>query len=424
MSAATSWWPHYRMNHAQAAFCSIVAAALGALRVSSAFVSASVMPLQGTVAMAERSWPVGTERGFKSMPPLSGPEDMRPHQRWLPVASAAAACLISKAALCRSVRFRSKSTRCAASVIGRAASSGDVKAVQISSARNSAYKQLVKLESRLGRTKAGRFVAEGDTFLRMRPRTIFIRQSRWNADGEGMILSTARAGAEAGSVNEDVSPLEWGGGLPFDDGRAGAKFGVAVLANDLFDKISTQEQSQGVLCVFALPSLDSRSGSRPVTGSSVMVLDRIEDPNNLGVIMRTMEAFGSKTLIMTKGTVDVFNPKVVRCSMGAVVRGSIEVMQVESASELRSLLRGFRIFATSLAGGRSCVSSSDLSRCVTGRDAFVLGNEARGVSPEVLAVADDIVRIPMVPGVDSLNVSVAAGIVLHAALPAAGKMPS
>ncbi|CAE8586036.1 unnamed protein product [Polarella glacialis] len=258
----------------------------------------------------------------------------------------------------------------------------------------------------------------------MRPRTIFIRQSRWNADGEGMILSTARAGAEAGSVNEDVSPLEWGGGLPFDDGRAGAKFGVAVLANDLFDKISTQEQSQGVLCVFALPSLDSRSGSRPVTGSSVMVLDRIEDPNNLGVIMRTMEAFGSKTLIMTKGTVDVFNPKVVRCSMGAVVRGSIEVMQVESASELRSLLRGFRIFATSLAGGRSCVSSSDLSRCVTGRDAFVLGNEARGVSPEVLAVADDIVRIPMVPGVDSLNVSVAAGIVLHAALPAAGKMPS
>ncbi|CAE7907110.1 PAO3, partial [Symbiodinium sp. KB8] len=138
-----------------------------------------------------------------------------------------------------------------------------------------AYKLLRKLATRAGRTKLGRFIAEGDTFLR--PSLQF-----WSACGVSCydavpVLPVVLLMADTG--HPDVAP------------------GFAVLSNALFDQLSTQEKSQGVLCVFGLP----RPSTVQALGESVVILDGVEDPNNLGVILRTMEAFGSKTLVLTKG---------------------------------------------------------------------------------------------------------------------------
>mmetsp|Transcript_94311 Transcript_94311/g.219142 ORF Transcript_94311/g.219142 Transcript_94311/m.219142 type:complete len:135 (+) Transcript_94311:100-504(+) len=128
-----------------------------------------------------------------------------------------------------------------------------------------------------------------------------------------------------------------------------------------------------------------------------------------------MEAFDARTLVCLKGTTDLYNPKVVRCSMGAVVRGGLQFLVAEDAAALCRQLRGYRIFAATLAGPGAVVEAADLAEHLTGKDAFVFGNEARGVSREVLDMSDFQLRIPIASHVDSLNVGVAVGVVLHAA---------
>ncbi|CAE7709733.1 PAO3 [Symbiodinium microadriaticum] len=159
-------------------------------------------------------------------------------------------------------------------------------AAEIQSKRSNAYKLLRKLATRAGRTKLGRFIAEGDTFLRMRPRTVVVRQSRYDQDG-GLqdIVEAVLSESEAG-LRSPAPPLAWGGGLSADTGHPDVAPGFAVLSNALFDQLSTQEKSQGVLCVFGLP----RPSTVQALGESVVILDGVEDPNNLGVILRTMEA--------------------------------------------------------------------------------------------------------------------------------------
>lgn len=287
-----------------------------------------------------------------------------------------------------------------------------VQPVVIETKGNNAFKVLRKLGTRQGRRKVGRFLAEGETFLRMRPRSVFLRRSRFEEEG---LAGLHFAASEDVAPARPVRPLLWGGGLPYDAGAAEFEPSAAVLRNELFDQISSQEKSQGVLCVFGMPQEEAPSET---TDSRVVVLDGVEDPNNLGVILRTMEAFGSRTLVVTKGTVDVYNEKVVRCSMGAVVRQRVQVHEV-LPSELMTLLPKYRLFATDLSVDRPAVPSWRLGEYLSGRDAFVFGNEARGVSEEVLALAHERLRIPMAPGIDSLNVGVSVGVVLHEALGAA-----
>jgi len=295
-----------------------------------------------------------------------------------------------------------------------AASAGlEEEVVEVDSADHPAYKELCELFTRKGRSEACRFLVEGRTFMRMGPRTVFVRRSKWLDDGEAILDAIHGGGEEGPAAFLDTAPKEWGGGMLSDSGAAGEIPGVCVLSDGLYDGLSTQEASQGVICVFALPRQGQTSWA---TGARAVVLDAVQDSINIGVIMRTMEAFGAKTLIVLKGTVDVYNPKVARASMGAVVRGSLQILSAKNVKELRGLLRGYRIFATALSGD---VTTENLSSHLSGKDAFVFGNEARGVSDAVLAASDSHLRIPISKDVDSLNVGVAVGIVLHVAAAAA-----
>ncbi len=165
------------------------------------------------------------------------------------------------------------------------------------------------------------------------------------------------------------------------------------------------ETPQGVVGVALEPNWDRDeviNSRRPL-----LILDQIRDPGNLGVILRTAEAAGAGGLFLLKGSVELLNPKVVRSTAGSIFRFPVLTDQ-RPDSLLDDLKRsGVTVYATDVKG--------QLFSEVTFSDpyAFLLGNEAFGINSDLLSKADHTITIPMAEPVNSLNVSVAAGILLY-----------
>jgi TrmH family RNA methyltransferase len=139
----------------------------------------------------------------------------------------------------------------------------------------------------------------------------------------------------------------------------------------------------------------------------VVVVDRLQDPGNMGTLIRTADAVGAAGIILLQGTVDVFSPKVVRSSMGSLFH--VKLCGPVSGTEMTEWCReqGYRLAATTLENSRS-IYDSDL----TGRLALIIGNEANGVSNQLLQQAELQLHIPMPGRAESLNAAQAAGIIL------------
>ncbi len=121
----------------------------------------------------------------------------------------------------------------------------------------------------------------------------------------------------------------------------------------------------------------------------IVILDNIQDPGNLGTIIRTLDSAGIKQIILSKGTVDVYSSKVVRSTMGAIFR--INIIETENLKNTISIIKehGYKIMATSLQGAKSIYDIDYKKVCI------IIGNEANGVSQEVLNLADQKIKIPM-----------------------------
>ncbi|MCI8587598.1 MAG: RNA methyltransferase [Clostridia bacterium] len=139
----------------------------------------------------------------------------------------------------------------------------------------------------------------------------------------------------------------------------------------------------------------------------IVVLDDIQDPGNLGTILRTVDSIGLKQLVVSKGTADVYNPKVVRSTMGAIFR--VNVIEKENIKETIEEVRQnkYRLIVSSLQTENN-IYDIDYNRKI-----IVMGNEANGVRKEIQDMADEKVKIPMLGKTESLNVSVATGIILY-----------
>ncbi len=178
------------------------------------------------------------------------------------------------------------------------------------------------------------------------------------------------------------------------------------VSDEVLDSLSDTETHQGILAVlekreYLWEDLKKRDGV-------VLVLCALQDPGNLGTIFRVAEAGKGAGLILTRGTLDPCNPKVVRASMGSLFRLPFLSGQDPRATlpTLRSL--GYRIFSTSIGGGTS-LWEADFSRPT----AVLFGQEGAGLPAELVEAADGILTIPMNPDVNSLNVAVAAGLVVY-----------
>jgi TrmH family RNA methyltransferase len=139
----------------------------------------------------------------------------------------------------------------------------------------------------------------------------------------------------------------------------------------------------------------------------VLVLDRIQDPGNLGTMIRTADAAGFDTVLLGKGTVDPFNAKVVRATQGSLFHVNVRAVDLlETLPELKS--EGFHVYGTALAKATS-YEQVDFKDKV----ALVIGNEAQGVHNDVLDLCDTRVHIPVLGDAESLNAAVAAGILMY-----------
>jgi TrmH family RNA methyltransferase len=162
----------------------------------------------------------------------------------------------------------------------------------------------------------------------------------------------------------------------------------------------------------AVPALDS--GTDPAAGHGnpplLLVLEDIQDPGNLGTIFRTAEAAGATGIVMSRGTVDIFHPKVVRATMSAVFRMPFYISNDLCAEISAFRERGIRSYAAHLGGKRAYDELPLSEGC-----AFLIGNEGNGLSEELTAQADEKIIIPMAGGAESLNAAMAAGILLFEA---------
>ena len=176
-----------------------------------------------------------------------------------------------------------------------------------------------------------------------------------------------------------------------------------------FDSAADTEHPQGVLAIARKPS---RSLRTLAIGQSVrlLVLDAIQNPGNVGVLVRTAAALGAHAVISLPGTVDVWNAKVVRSAVGTLFRFPVIEASFE---ELASFLD---TYAVSLWGAAADGTRLDAMK-VPPRLALAVGNEGAGLSDPLRARCSAVVSLAMSPDVESLNVAVAAGIILHALRP-------
>ena len=183
-----------------------------------------------------------------------------------------------------------------------------------------------------------------------------------------------------------------------------------VMVNDqVMKKISDTETPQGIIavCQMVQPKLEQLLAG----GKLLLVLDRVGDPGNIGTMLRTADAAGIGGIILLKGCADIYAPKTVRASMGSLFHVPVLSGLDEAAFISSSRAAGYELLVTCLDGADN-LYKADLS----GRLAFVMGNEAGGVSASLLAAADKRVYIPMAGRAESLNVAMAAGIVMFEAL--------
>lgn len=166
-----------------------------------------------------------------------------------------------------------------------------------------------------------------------------------------------------------------------------AKYNCIYVSEKVFSSITDVKTPQGMLAVIEMK--DSEEKAINYDEDIIFALDGIQDPGNLGTILRTIDSVGLTQVIVSKDTVDAYNPKVVRSTMGAIFR----VRVIESQDLIRTMRNmkkhKFEIIATSLETSNS-IYDIDYNKKV-----IVIGNEANGVSKEIMNIADDKTKIPM-----------------------------
>ena len=182
------------------------------------------------------------------------------------------------------------------------------------------------------------------------------------------------------------------------------KIKIVTISNKIFNDISDVKTPQGILAVIK----KNQNNQIETNQEYILALDSLQDPGNMGTIIRTADSANINQIIINKTTVDPYSPKVIRSTMGAIYRTNIiEVEDLKTTlREMKS--KGFQIITTDLKATQSIYDINYNNKTVV-----VIGNEANGVSQEILQTADKKVIIPMLGKTESLNASIAASIMIY-----------
>ena len=249
----------------------------------------------------------------------------------------------------------------------------------ITSTSNAQVKQLMQLQKKAReREKQDVFVVEGIKMFREVPRERFVQTYV----------------SESFYKKHEVL---FSGGLQ-----------VTVLSDRVFETVSDTKTPQGVLCLVRQYhyTLQDLFGSCPL----IMALENIQDPGNLGTILRTAEGAGVTGILMSRGCVDLYNPKVIRSTMGSIYRMPFYYTDSWEEDLLELKKRDVTVYAAHLRG-QGTYDAQDYCR----PSAFLIGNESKGLTDETAQLADIFIKIPMCGQVESLNAAVASSILMYEA---------
>lgn len=187
---------------------------------------------------------------------------------------------------------------------------------------------------------------------------------------------------------------------------------IYIVKSTILKSISDVQNSQGILAIIEYLSYDSNEiflNERNGTESLFMIaLDHLQDPGNMGTIIRTADAAGVKGVLFSEGTVDIYNSKVLRSTMGSLFH--IPIYQTTNLSNTILALqnRGCSIVASHLLGSNFYKRTKNTQPII-----LVIGNESKGISPEIISISNYIYKLPMIGEAESLNASIAAGIMIY-----------
>ncbi|MCU7557097.1 TrmH family RNA methyltransferase [Macrococcus capreoli] len=240
---------------------------------------------------------------------------------------------------------------------------------RIESVNNLKIKQIAKLHTRKERKKSNQFLIEGFHLVE--------EAAKSNIDIE-MILTVNPEKLNEVIVENSKEQFE--------------------ITFKIAEKLSQTEAPQGIYAVCNMPEVSN------IEMNKVLYLDRIQDPGNVGTIIRTADAAGMDAVIIAKGTVDIYNDKVLRASQGSVFH--IPVVEMDFA-EAKDLVKG-KVYGTSLDNAVDYKSIEANEQFM-----LVLGNEGQGVDEAILAQTDENLYVPIHGKAESLNVAVCAGILMY-----------
>lgn len=251
---------------------------------------------------------------------------------------------------------------------------------KISSKDNSLIKHIKRLKEKKYRDKYGEYIVEG---LKLINEAI-----QENVDIKHIVVCD---GCDNSEMIESHLKYEM------------ARIDFIYVPQNIFKMVSDVENPQGVLAVIRKKNNEEIKTNEDL----ILVLDDIQDPGNLGTILRTADSVGLKQILVSKGTADAYNPKVVRSTMGAIFR-----VNVIECVDLKNILKelknsNYKVMITSLKAKKTIYEVNYKKKII------VIGNESNGVSNDIQKISDEQVIIPMLGKTESLNASVATGVILY-----------
>ena len=253
--------------------------------------------------------------------------------------------------------------------------------IEISSKENELIKHIIKLKDKKYRNEYCEFIVEGVKLVK-------------EAIEEKANITKIIVSKDA--INTELVQKNLGDYLKSRE--------YVQVPENIFKLISEVEKPQGVMAIIEKYSKETQID---YTQDIILALDDIQDPGNLGTIIRTADSCGLSQILVSKGTADCYNSKVIRSTMGAIFR--VKIIECENLLDtLKEVQKdNFKVVVTSL---NTKTSIYDLKLKNT---AIVIGNEANGVSQEIIDMADNKAIIPMLGKTESLNAAVATGVILY-----------
>lgn len=182
-----------------------------------------------------------------------------------------------------------------------------------------------------------------------------------------------------------------------------------IVADSVFKSVSDTQTPQGIMAVVKMPAYQMEQLLQG-DHTHLLVLESVQDPGNLGTMVRTGEGAGITGVIMNKTTVDLFNPKTIRSTMGSIYR--VPFFVAEDLTDMMKSLKqqGVSLYAAHLKGQHVYDEEDYTKAC-----GFLIGNEGNGLSDEIADLADTYIKIPMEGQVESLNAAISATLLMYEA---------